>query len=60
MLKTLIFQIIHITFPANQNTNVDLTINYLLSKNDVSQPNIQNLLSFGSEELGTVDPLLRY
>lgn len=44
-----------LSFPRNDNTSVDLTTNYFLRKTDVSQTNIQNLLSFGSEEDGTDD-----
>jgi hypothetical protein len=44
-----------LSFPGNDNTSVDLTTNYFLSKDDISQTNIQNLLSFGSES-GTDDP----
>ena len=44
-----------LSFPGNDNTSVDLTTNYFLRKTDVSQTNIQNLLSFGSEEVGTDD-----
>ena len=39
-----------ISFPNDINTSVDLTTNYFLSKDDISQTNIQNLLSFGSED----------
>lgn len=44
-----------LSFPNDINTSVDLTTNYFLSKDDISQTNIQNLLSFGSED-GTDNP----
>jgi len=47
----------NLSFPGNDNTSVDLTTNYFLRKTDVSQTNIQNLLSFGIEDgSDTEDP----